>query len=102
MTAAHDGAARSHWSIMGITGEASANGVTKQWRQIIEREKRSAQNGAVQQQVFIFLHLFAGFESDAAKRLCSLAEVSTEKVNRGLFFFPRFPVCDGDFKCDIE
>lgn len=48
LTAAHYGAAISHCIIRGITGEASANGVTKQWRQIIQQEKRSTQNGAVQ------------------------------------------------------
>lgn len=48
LTAAHYGAAISHCIIIGITGEASANGVTKQWRQIIQQEKRSTQNGAVQ------------------------------------------------------
>lgn len=48
LTAAHYGAAIFHCIIIGITGEASANGVTKQWQQIIEQENLSTQNGTMQ------------------------------------------------------
>lgn len=84
LTAAHYGAAISHSIIIGIIGEASANGVTKQRRQIIQQEKRSTRNGAVQEQLY-FCH-----SQDTVKLLCSLAEFRQEKciVDICFFFLP--------------